>query len=205
MVANQMHFMKFQSGSSNHELCMKPRHRKFEDKIFWTPFTISFSRLQVVLFLLIVWLCSLDSLPIVQNNQESRREYWATHLSVHSLTRTAHLHRSLICSLRNALLRSSIRSLTHSIPSSWENVVLDASKGHNFVTTSTAVTLKCFFSIHYHLRCRRRRRLCFQFHHFPLFGQRPQRGRCPIEQGRFCPSRPVRPVRPASQASRASN
>ena len=63
---------------------------------------------------------------MVQNYRESRRQYWATHLSIC-------FHRSLIHSLIIARFAYMLRcahlfagSLLHSLPSSWERESLDA-------------------------------------------------------------------------------
>ena len=64
--------------------------------------------------------------------QESRRKYWATRVFIRSFARTTH---SIACSALlaffarcAALIRLLARSLTHSLPSSWESEWLIVSK-----------------------------------------------------------------------------
>ena len=68
---------------------------------------------------------------IVQNNQKSRRKYWALRSSIRSFAHTRTAHTSL---LRSACFTRKLRCthsfahlLTHSLPSSWEKDLLDVS------------------------------------------------------------------------------
>ena len=72
---------------------------------------------------------NLGHSTMLQNNKESRSKYWATRLSVCSFARTAHSFTCstllyiarFACSLcLLAMLRSFIRLLTYSLPSSWK-------------------------------------------------------------------------------------
>ena len=72
-----------------------------------------------------IWSSSSRESTMVQENQESRRKYWATHSSVCSFARTAQL---FACSPLLALIMTSAaltqllaRSLTHSFLSLWKS------------------------------------------------------------------------------------